>query len=159
MLAARGEAYARDHAGVWEERIAIPKSGDVAIVCYTSGTTGPSKGALLTHANIIFQGGAFKRVDLDIRETDEALNFLPLCHVTQRLADYCYFSRGAQIVHVGLEDISAALAAVRPTTFAGVPRIFEKAREGILARAGASSAPMRALFRWALEGSKRPATS
>ena len=73
----------------WERRIALPKPGEVAIIVYTSGTTGPSKGALLTHRNIIFQGGAFKRVDLAHPETDEALNFLPLCHVAERFGG-CY---------------------------------------------------------------------
>src|SRR5262249_20661449 len=45
-LYALGEAYAREHPQAWEQRIAIPKPGEVAIIVYTSGTTGPSKGAM-----------------------------------------------------------------------------------------------------------------
>ncbi len=88
-LSALGEAHARAHAQEWERRIALPKPTDVAIIVYTSGTTGPSKGALLTHRNIIFQAGAFQRIALDIKDTDEALNFLPLCHVAERFGG-CY---------------------------------------------------------------------
>src|SRR6185295_2220101 len=88
-LRALGEAHAREHPGEWAARIAMAKAGDAAIIVYTSGTTGPSKGALLTHRNIIFQVGAFERVGLQVEETDEALSFLPLCHVAERLGG-CY---------------------------------------------------------------------
>ena len=133
----------------WRAPAGRIRPDDVATIIYTSGTTGTPKGVMVSHGNVVSNVTKLCEA-LEFTSSDVALSFLPLCHITQRLADYCYFSRGAQIVHVGLEDISAALATVRPTTFAGVPRIYEKAREGILARAGAAPAPMRALFRWAL---------
>jgi long-chain acyl-CoA synthetase len=132
-LAALGETYARDHAGVWEERIAIPKSGDVAIIVYTSGTTGPSKGALLTHRNIIFQGGAFKRVDLDIRETDEALNFLPLCHVAERIGGCYNHIASMHVVNFAEapDTVPQNLREVAPNLLLAVPRVWEKLYSGI----------------------------
>jgi long-chain acyl-CoA synthetase len=134
-LYALGEAYTRDHASVWEERIAMPKLGDVAIIVYTSGTTGPSKGALLTHRNIVFQGGAFRRIDpaLALRETDEALNFLPLCHVAERFGG-CY----NHIVYTHVVNFAEApdtvpqnLREVAPHVLLAVPRVWEKLYSGI----------------------------
>jgi long-chain acyl-CoA synthetase len=130
-----GEAYARDHAALWEERIATPKPGDVAIIVYTSGTTGPSKGALLTHRNIIFQGNAFRRIDpeLALRETDEALNFLPLCHVAERFGG-CY----AHIAYTHVVNFAEApdtvpqnLREVAPHVLLAVPRVWEKLYSGV----------------------------
>jgi long-chain acyl-CoA synthetase len=122
---------------------------DVATIIYTSGTTGPPKGVMLSHRNLVSNILALEQV-LDFRPDDVALSFLPLCHITQRLADYCYFHSGAHIVYVGLEHLPSAMQGVRPTTFPGVPRVFEKARDAVLARGMSSPWPLRALFRWAL---------
>jgi long-chain acyl-CoA synthetase len=132
-LYALGEAYARDHAEEWERRIAIPKPTDVAIIVYTSGTTGPSKGARLTHRNIIFQGGAFKRIGLDILETDEALNFLPLCHVAERLGGCYNHIASMHVVNFAEapDTVPQNLREVAPNLLLAVPRVWEKLYSGI----------------------------
>jgi long-chain acyl-CoA synthetase len=130
-----GESYARDHDAVWQQRIALPKPGDVAIIVYTSGTTGPSKGALLTHRNIVFQGGAFRRInpDMALRETDEALNFLPLCHVAERLGG-CYnhivFTHVVNFAEAP-DTVPQNLREVAPHVLLAVPRVWEKLYSGI----------------------------
>jgi long-chain acyl-CoA synthetase len=133
-LYALGEAYAREHPGLWEERIAAPKPSDVAIIVYTSGTTGPSKGALLTQRNIIFQMGAFRRIDpgLALRETDEALNFLPLCHIAERQGG-C-FNHIAAMHTVNFAEapdtVPQNLREVAPDLLLAVPRVWEKLYSG-----------------------------
>ena len=127
-LAALGRARAREHPQEWERRIALPQAGDVAIIVYTSGTTGPSKGAMLTHRNIIFQMGGFKRIGLPLAETDEALNFLPLCHVAERFGG-CYNHIAA--MHVvnfaeAPDTVPQNLREVAPHIFLAVPRVWEK---------------------------------
>jgi long-chain acyl-CoA synthetase len=140
----------------WRERAASLRDDDVATIIYTSGTTGPPKGVMLSHGNITSNVGVLTQV-LDFNPEDVALSFLPLCHVTQRLADYCYFSRGASIVYVALDHLGPALQQVRPTTFPGVPRVLEKARDSIVSRGLASPAPLRALFRRSLAVGRRMA--
>jgi long-chain acyl-CoA synthetase len=123
-----GNAHARVQPGVWEERIALAKPDDMAIIVYTSGTTGPSKGAVLTHRNIIFQVSAFKRIGIPILETDEALNFLPLCHVAERFGG-CYNHIAA--MHVvnfaeAPDTVPQNLREVAPHVLVAVPRVWEK---------------------------------
>ena len=127
-LRALGETHARQHPELWKGRIATPKPGDVAIIVYTSGTTGPSKGAMLTHRNIIFQVGAFKRIGLPLAEADEALNFLPLCHVAERFGG-CYNHIAAMhIVNFAEapDTVPQNLREVAPHIFLAVPRVWEK---------------------------------
>ncbi len=148
-VAAMGDDLLQASPGCWREEGDRLREDDVATILYTSGTTGPPKGVMLSHRNIVSNIEALVQV-LDFEPSDTALSFLPLCHITQRIADYCYFDRGARIVHVSLEDLPAALREVRPTTFPGVPRVFEKVRDAILIQAARRPAPARALFAWAL---------
>jgi long-chain acyl-CoA synthetase len=132
-LYALGRAHASAHPELWQQRIALAKPDDVAIIVYTSGTTGPSKGAMLTHRNIIFQVGAFKRIGIQIAETDEALNFLPLCHVAERFGG-CYNHIAAMhIVNFAEapDTVPQNLREVAPHFLLAVPRVWEKLYSGI----------------------------
>jgi long-chain acyl-CoA synthetase len=134
-LYALGEAFAREHPGLWESRMATPKPTDVAIIVYTSGTTGPSKGVLLTQRNIVFQMGAFRRVDpeLALRESDEALNFLPLCHVAERFGGCYNHIAFAHVVNFAEapDTVPQNLREVAPHVLLAVPRVWEKLYSGI----------------------------
>jgi long-chain acyl-CoA synthetase len=134
-LRALGEAYARSHPAAWYQRMATPKPSDVAIIVYTSGTTGPSKGALLTHRNIIFQGSAFKRMhpDFGLRETDEALNFLPLCHVAERFGGCYNHIASTHVVNFAEapDTVPQNLREVAPNVLLAVPRVWEKLYSGV----------------------------
>lgn len=149
QIAARGRDLTASGDDSWLKCATALRDDDLATIIYTSGTTGPPKGVMLTHGNITTNVSMLVET-LDIAPDDLSLSFLPLCHVTQRIADYTFFERGVTIVYVALEDLSRALAVVRPTIFPGVPRVFEKARDAILARAGRKPAPLRALFQGAL---------
>jgi long-chain acyl-CoA synthetase len=132
-LFAAGRAHAEAHPRLWEERIALAKPEDVAIIVYTSGTTGPAKGAMLTHRNIIFQVGAFRRIGIPIEESDDALNFLPLCHVAERFVG-CYNHIAA--MHVvnfaeAPDTVPQNLREVAPHILLAVPRVWEKLYSGV----------------------------
>lgn len=133
----------------------LPGPEDLASILYTSGTTGPPKGVMLTHRNLVSNALACREA-IDLRLPPIGLSLLPLCHIFQRLTDYFLFLRRATIAYC--PDPLAALeymAEVRPTFFASVPRLFEKVRSGVLT--GLQEAPplRRAVGRWALEVGRR----
>lgn len=132
---------------------AVSAPSDLASIIYTSGTTGPPKGVMLTHANFVSNiegtGSLF-----DFTPADRALSFLPLSHVFERTADYLYMRYGVTIVHVALEHVPEALAAIRPTVIASVPRLFEKMRERIEMTVARAPERRRRLFAWAREAGR-----
>lgn len=133
------------------ERIqAARRPEDTAILVYTSGTTGPPKGAMVSHRNIL-SVLASSGEELQFTQADLALHFLPMAHAAERvLGFYGRISSGvpgayAKSVGTVLED----LKAVRPTLFGSVPRIFEKAHAKIFSEVEKQSPAVRGLFSWA----------
>ncbi len=98
----------------------------LAILVYTSGTTGPPKGAMVSHANLVFQ--VVNSAPLwEMREGDDRLAFLPLCHIAERY--FTYFSMYRGVVSNFVENPATVLEDIRevqPEFMLAVPRIWEK---------------------------------
>lgn len=121
------------------------KPDDVATVLYTSGTTGPPKGVMLTHNNIGSNVRATE-MHLGIEATDNTISFLPLSHILQRMADYLFFWVGVKIAYPrSLDTLIVDLKRVAPTVVVSVPRIYEKIYNGVMAARG----PKKKLIDWA----------
>jgi long-chain acyl-CoA synthetase len=132
-------------AGPPRDRVADP--GALATIVYTSGTTGPAKGVMLTHGNLLWNAAACLSL-VPARSDDRFLSFLPLSHTLERTAGYYLaLMAGTEVVYArSIPQLAEDLQAQRPTVLIAVPRIFErihaKVRDG-LARGGA---PKRWLF-------------
>ena len=122
-----GRKAAQTQPDLFAERVAQTQPEDTAILVYTSGTTGPPKGAMITHANIIFQLRNNQDI-LPYTPQDRTLAFLPLCHIAERTFTTFTQLLTGHIVYFA-EDIDSALENLRevsPTAFFAVPRIWEK---------------------------------
>jgi len=114
-----------------------PSPKDIAFFCYTSGTTGNPKGALITHQGIISAVAAIKMNGVDIGPSDVYLSYLPLPHVMERSCQFTmYFGGGRVGFYQGetlkiMEDIQA----LQPTLFVSVPRllnrVYDKITQGV----------------------------
>jgi len=122
-----GKAEAAAHPDRFDEEIDKCAPADVRMLIYTSGTTGKPKGAMITHANIIYQINAVNQC-LPSYETDEQLCFLPLCHVLERLFSVeTQLAAGSTINFAeSPETVFDNLREVSPHVFIAVPRLWEK---------------------------------
>jgi long-chain acyl-CoA synthetase len=122
---------------VLEGRVGEVSPDDLFTLVYTSGTTGPPKGCMLTHGNLRAMLDALEQ-EVDLGEDVTFYAFLPLAHVFTRLTELLAFDVGATLAfwqrdrNKLLED----LQEVKPTHFAAVPRIFEKIYNEATSRAG-----------------------
>jgi long-chain acyl-CoA synthetase len=123
----------------------------LATLIYTSGTTGEPKGVMLTHVNLS-SNSLDSCVPVDLQPgKDVALSFLPLAHVYERMLDYVYIFQGIPVAYVETMDtIAQAMLEIRPTIFAGVPRVFEKLYARIMEKGHQARGPKRKLFDWAI---------
>jgi long-chain acyl-CoA synthetase len=125
---------------------------DVATLIYTSGTTGPPKGVQLTHANLIAAFSAI--VDLiDMQPNDRITSYLPHAHIADRVSShYANIVLGVQVTDVAdPRAIAEALPDVRPTTFLGVPRVWNKIKAGIETKLSTEATGIKRLLAlWAI---------
>ena len=108
---------------------------DVALMVYTSGTTGPPKGAMISHANVLSMLQALTQV-LPQNDKDETVSYLPLCHVAERMMSVFVPLYVGSTVNFAesLETVQVAMREILPTIFLGVPRIWEKMLSGVVIR-------------------------
>jgi long-chain acyl-CoA synthetase len=140
-LRERGREHDRAHPQEWERRIDARRPEDLAILVYTSGTTGKPKGAMLSNANLLASirryAAAFAQGD-----GDERMAFLPLAHVAERVVGvYTALHAGTVLNFVeNPETVPENVREIAPTVFGAVPRIWEKFYSGVqigLKQAGA----------------------
>jgi long-chain acyl-CoA synthetase len=138
-----GRTHRREHPEAVEQRMAEATPDDVMTLVYTSGTTGPPKGAMLSNANARFS--IDKIVNLPERmprgkvpgPDDMIVTYLPLCHVAERIFSTWHLVAAGCVLNFAesIETINANLREVQPTLFFAVPRIWEKLHAGVLIRA------------------------
>ena len=146
-----GARYEREHPGAWDTLVEIAKPEDLAILVYTSGTTGPPKGAMLSHRNIVFQLG-FTDYLTEPREGDQQLSFLPLSHVAERTFTIFYpLSTGSTVNFAeSIDTVPDNIREVAPAVFFAVPRIWEKFYSGVALRMREATRAGRLAYRWAI---------
>jgi long-chain acyl-CoA synthetase len=129
---------------------------DPAIIVYTSGTTGPPKGAMLSHANLL-AAAANGQLVFEVSPDDEVLSYLPLCHIAERLISVIDALAHGYIVNFGdgVDELAADLREVQPTFFLGVPRVWEKLMATVSIRMEDAGWLKRANYRlWMRRGAK-----
>ncbi|MGB3502698.1 MAG: AMP-binding protein [Mesorhizobium sp.] len=131
-----GRAKETEFGALVDRAIAEGRADDVAIIVYTSGTTGMPKGAMLSHRNMLHSAAEVVRIHGLSRETYSVLCYLPLCHVAERS-----FSTVMQLVTgctvsfaESVDTVVVNLREIAPLGFLGVPRIWEKMQQSVLYR-------------------------
>jgi long-chain acyl-CoA synthetase len=123
-LAAKGASV---EDGALERRIKAIAHDDIATLVYTSGTTGRSKGCVVTHRNFIWNvRQALGSLDELFNEGSRTLMFLPLAHIFARLVQVGCVTRGVTIAYSSIKTIVPDMKAYPPTWVFAVPRVFEK---------------------------------
>lgn len=145
-LRALGGARLERHPAAVDDRLRGITPDDLATLVYTSGTTGPPKGAMITHGNLVATIGAITGV-VSIGPDDRFLSFLPLSHVAERVV-----SHFGQIVSGGetwfarsFATVPEDLRACRPTVFFAVPRVWQKFHDTIFEELDTTTGLERAL--------------
>jgi long-chain acyl-CoA synthetase len=123
---------------------------------YTSGTTGNPKGAMLTHANVIWTAHALLQVFEEPPGTGRRLSYLPLSHIAERMtSDFTQLYNGTEVWFAeSIDTLLRDLVECKPTVFFAVPRVWEKFHQGIKAKLAALPEEQRQMAEGAIEISK-----
>jgi len=123
---------------------------DLANILYTSGTTGDSKGVMLSHEQYIAALAANQK-DVNIGENDRVLNFLPFAHIFEKGWTLLGMSVGARmIVNIYPQEVQQSMRETHPTSMSSVPRFWEKVYTGVMEKIDNASALQRKIFKNAI---------
>jgi len=142
----RGKEIQDEKSDEFSKRLSTVSKSDIATICYTSGTTGPPKGVVLLHKNILAElEGLKKHVTVDT--SDETLLFLPLAHIFARTGLLGQLAAGQIISFAGsIETLLQDIAEIKPTYIFSVPRIYEKIHTKILSGVEGGSRLKKQIF-------------
>ncbi|XP_050814002.1 long-chain-fatty-acid--CoA ligase 5 [Gopherus flavomarginatus] len=130
-----------------------PKPEDLGVVCFTSGTTGDPKGAMLTHENVVANAAAFLKsteTTFDCKTSDISVSYLPLAHMFERVVQIIIYSSGARVgfFQGDIRLLTDDMRTLKPTVFPTVPRLLNRIYDKI--QSGAQNPLKRVLLNFAL---------
>lgn len=150
-LRALGRTYLAQHPHELQQRVDNCQPEDLAILVYTSGTTGKPKGAMHLHAGLVYTVRGFNMLVAQ-DERDERMCFLPLCHIAERMGgEYFALYTGTKLNFVeNPETIPENVREIAPTVFTGVPRVWEKFYSGVMISLKEAGAIQQAAYAWGI---------
>ncbi|XP_054132865.1 long-chain-fatty-acid--CoA ligase 5 isoform X2 [Melozone crissalis] len=130
-----------------------PKPEDLSVVCFTSGTTGNPKGAMLTHQNVVSNAAAFLRCTentIECTSSDVVISYLPLAHMFERVVQTVVYSCGAKVgfFQGDIKLLTDDMKTLKPTLFPVVPRLLNRVYDKI--QSGANTPVKKFLLKFAV---------
>ena len=146
-----GRRFHAEQPQALAQRVAACTPDDLAILVYTSGTTGKPKGAMHTHRGLAYTVRGYNAL-LPRYETDECMCFLPLCHIAERMGgEYFSLYTGARLNFVENPDtVPENVREIAPTVFTAVPRVWEKFYSGVTISLKEGTRLQQAVYAWAI---------
>ncbi len=146
-----GRAHLAQHPGELDARVKSCRPEDLAILVYTSGTTGKPKGAMHCHRGIVHTVRGYNAIAPQ-DEHDERMCFLPLCHIAERIGgEYFAMYTGSKLNFVeNPETVPENVREIAPTVFTAVPRVWEKFYSGVTIQLREASRLQQVAYAWAL---------
>jgi long-chain acyl-CoA synthetase len=146
-----GQEYLADHPDAVEKHVKACRAEDLAILVYTSGTTGKPKGAMHSHRGLVYTVHGYNTLVAQ-DERDERMCFLPLCHIAERMGgEYFALYTGSILNFVeNPETIPENVREIAPTVFTAVPRVWEKFYSGVMISLKEASRVQQAAYAWSI---------
>ncbi|HJV60981.1 MAG TPA: AMP-binding protein, partial [Albitalea sp.] len=150
-LRALGRAWNQAHPDALVQRVQACRPEQLAILVYTSGTTGRPKGAMHSHRGLVYTVRGYNTL-IARTDRDECMCFLPLCHIAERVGgEYFSLYTGAILNFVeNPETVPENVREIAPTVFTAVPRVWEKFYSGIAIALRDATRLQRKVYDWAL---------
>ncbi len=150
-LCALGREHLAAHPGEIGRRVAAVEPDDLAILVYTSGTTGRPKGAMLAHRSLVCAMRGYN-VAVTQDESDERMCFLPLCHIAERMGgEYYSMYTGSKLNFVeNPETVPENVREIAPTVATAVPRVWEKFYSAVSIAINESGRLQQIAYAWAI---------
>jgi len=147
-----GETIVKKNPVIINEMIGKIDENDIYTIVYTSGSTAKPKGVELTHSNVLNQLYSIGKIYNLESNFDEALSFLPMAHIFERMVVLFYLQSGIKINFVDdVANVSKYLKEINPTVMTVVPRVLEKIYAKIRSNANESNIVKRLIANNALD--------